>query len=62
MKQLDNEDVRALREACRLAWEAQNALMMDSRLSPAAREQVKADAGATMRAWERIPDTFEATK
>lgn len=51
---MNRDMLNALREACRLAWEQQNEVLMDRRLSVAAREQVKADAEATMRAWEGL--------
>ncbi len=56
---LDDKDVLALREACRIAYDVQNELLRDGRLSLAARDRVRDDAAATMRAWEHIPDHFD---
>lgn len=61
MTKLDNDDVQALREACRIAYEVTYDVLREvDMLSVAARRQIEADAKAIMRAWEHIPDTFDA--
>jgi len=52
---MTDEDIEALKDACQHRYEQLNELLRDSRIPLAAREVIKEQAAACLRAWERLP-------
>jgi hypothetical protein len=48
------EDLKALGEACRIAYDVQNTAMRNPLISYRATEVIQQDAGATMAVWEKL--------